>query len=171
MRQKFHVAILPALIAVFSGQALAQATPPVFSIKESEPRLGSLIKRNSAWATTIPLNRRYGELTQEQKVAFHANYEQIADGDEPPFPVDGLRPIVDALTKAQGKLLVKGDLRLLVDVDANGDAVSVSAVGSPSPEMTKVAASVLLLTKYKPAVCAGQACKMQYPFSLSFRLE
>jgi hypothetical protein len=171
MRQKFHIAILLVLLPVLSGQAQSQTAPPAFSIKESEPRLGSRIKRNIAWSTTIPLNFRYHELSAEQRQAFHLNYEQIADGDEPPFPADGLRPIVEALSKAQRKLLVKGDLRLLVDVDANGDAISVSAVGSPSPEMTKVAASVLLLTKYKPALCAGQACKMQYPFNLSFRLE
>jgi hypothetical protein len=44
----------------------------------------------------------------------------------------------------------------------------VKAIGSPSPEMTQFAASVLLLTKFKPAICGGQPCKMDYPFRFAF---
>jgi len=37
--------------------------------------------------------------------------------------------------------------------------------------MTKFESSVLLLTKFKPAVCAGKPCKMQFPFRFKFRVE
>ncbi len=45
----------------------------------------------------------------------------------------------------------------------------VEAYEVPDPELAKFAASGLLLTKFKPAICKGAPCKMQYPLML--RLE
>lgn len=88
--------------------------------------------------------------------------------DEPPFPADGLKPLLHAISKGQSKLLVRGELRLVADVGPDGSVLSVQALGSPSTEMTEFAASVLVLTKFKPAVCKGQPCKMQFPLYLNF---
>jgi hypothetical protein len=98
----------------------------------------------------------------------HRWYESIAPGDEPPFPLDGLKPVV---WKGQAKLLGTGELFLIATVEANGVVAQVKAIGSPSPEMTKFASTVLLLTKFKPAVCAGRPCKMDFPLWYSFRVE
>ena len=170
------VAVFGALLGtVAHAQTQAQAQtvlpPPEYAIKESGPRLGTNIREKLAWSTELPLNRRYHELTAHEKSILNAMYEQMRDGDEPPYPLDGMRPVVDMLTKAQAKLLVTGELSLLVDVDAAGAPVSVAASGSPSPEMTQFAASIFMLTRFKPALCQGQPCAMKYPFRMRFAVR
>ena len=46
---------------------------------------------------------------------------------------------------------------------------AVSVFESPDPEITRVAASVLMLSKFKPAVCAGRPCAMQFPLEVNLR--
>jgi hypothetical protein len=43
--------------------------------------------------------------------------------------------------------------------------------GCTYPKMTKAMASVLMLEKYKPAVCGGSPCQMQFPFRMNFHVE
>jgi len=91
----------------------------------------------------------------------------MGPGDEPPFPVDGMKPIFNAVKKAQYKLKARGELNLAVTVGPDGKATKVEDFGSTNkPEMTEFAGSVLLMTKFKPAVCNGKPCAMQFPFRL-----
>jgi len=150
---------------------MAQTSNPEYSIKFENPPIGSHIRRDAVRGSPIPINRSYHELTPEQRASVHRWYESIAPGDEPPFPLDGLKPVHDAVRKGQAKLLVTGELFLIATVEANGVVAQVKAIGSPSPEMTKFASTVLLLTKFKPAVCAGRPCKMDFPLWYSFRVE
>jgi hypothetical protein len=92
----------------------------------------------------------------------------VEPGDEPPFPADGLAPLYDTIRLGQQKLKVRGDLEVAVTVGSGGDAIDVQVLKSPSTEMTEFAASILLMTKYKPAVCKGQPCRMQFPVSIRF---
>jgi hypothetical protein len=149
----------------------AQSAMDGYGIREVDPRLGSLIRRYAVSGSSLPIDKRYSELTAEEKAIVIGWYEKVEAGDEPPFPVDGLRPIYDALRKAQANLLVGGELILVADVGADGKPTRVTALGSPSSEMTKFASSVLLLTKFKPAVCGGKPCKMQFPFRFKFHVE
>ncbi|MFZ6801338.1 hypothetical protein [Undibacterium sp. Di24W] len=50
--------------------------------------------------SAIPINKTYGELTVEQKATLHGYYDRIELGDEPPFPINGLKSIYEALRKA-----------------------------------------------------------------------
>ena len=160
---------LVALVALVSAVTVsAQQSAPEMTLKESHPRTGSSIRRSVAFSHRLPFNRRYEELSNEQRALLHSYYESIGPGDEPPFPLDGLKPIVSIIQRAQAKLLVEGDLSLLVTVGGDGVAREVEAIGSPSPEMTKFAASVLMLTKFKPALCGGEPCSMQFPLYLRF---
>ena len=52
---------------------------------------------------------------------------------------------------------------------ARDEATAVSVFESPDPEITRVAASVLMLFKHKPAVYAGRTCAMQFPFEVNLR--
>lgn len=169
--------IRPVLLSIAAAWALlvlpssAQTSKSEFGIREEEPRTGSMIKRYIVYGSALPVNKRYHEFTPEEKALLNQFYEKIEPGDEPPFPVDGLRPILEAVQKAQAKLLVQGDLILLVEVAANGEPTQVKAIGAPSPEMVNFAASLLLVTKFKPAICSGQPCKMEFPFRYNFRVE
>jgi hypothetical protein len=163
--------LVAACIALLTISCLAQTPKPEYGIREAEPRTGSAIRRYEVEGSRIAINKRYSELSTEEKASLNQYYEMVEPGDEPPFPSDGLKPIHEAIRKGQGRLLVVGELILLATVSAAGEVIEVKAIGSPSPEMTKFAASVLLLTKFKPALCQGQPCKMDYPFRFVFHVR
>lgn len=98
-------------------------------------------------------------------------WESIPDGDEPPFPLFGLKPVHQKVAAAQNRLLVEGPLVLVASVDATGEVTEIKAIGSPSQEMTMQVAGILYDTKFKPARCSGQPCAMQYPFSFRFTVR
>jgi hypothetical protein len=128
---------------------------------------GTIIKKELRWNSKIPLNKTYSQLTPEQKAEVHAMYEALAPGDEPPFPAEGLRSIFGAVRKAQDMLEARGELNLAVTVGPDGKATKVEDYGNVNKrEMTQFAAQVLLMTKYKPAVCNGKPCIGQFPFNI-----
>jgi hypothetical protein len=171
-----HSQLIRCLLAfasiTFLGFANSADLPePEFTIRERNAHTGSNIRKDLLWGSSIPINRTYGQLTPEQKAVVHALYERIEPGDEPPFPVDGLKPILEAIRKGQSKLLVTGTLTLAADVDSSGDVTKVEVYDNPDPILTKFAASVLMITKFKPAICKGVPCRMQYPFSFVMRVQ
>ena len=129
------------------------------------------LSRYAVRARSIPINRRYHELTAEQKEIINSWYEHIAPGDEPPFPAEGLQPIHEAIGRGQGKALVSGEMLLLATVNAAGDVEAVKVYRSPTKQMTQFVSGVLVLTKFKPAVCGGLPCRMEYPFTFTFKVE
>jgi hypothetical protein len=156
-----------ALLA-FVGQSSAQLSTPHYVMRDEAPPTGSILPRPEGAGFPIPVDRRYDQLTPEQKAVVHSWYEHVEPGDEPPFPADGLAPLYDTIRLGQQKLKVRGDLEVAVTVGSGGDAIDVQVLKSPSTEMTEFAASILLMTKYKPAVCKGQPCRMQFPVSIRF---
>ena len=140
---------------------------PTRVTNEATSDTGTLIRKEMRWSSKIPLNKTYGELTPEQKAELHAMYESLPPGDEPPFPLEGMKPIFSAIKKGQEKLLAKGVLSVAVTVGPDGKAMQVVDLGSTKNlEMTQFAATVLMMTKFKPAVCAGKPCIMQFPLNL-----
>jgi hypothetical protein len=165
------VCLAVCCFALLPHCASAQTPRAEYKIEEERPHTGSFVRRTVARTSKIPINRRYDELTQVEKAILGQDYEFASPGDEPPFPAEGLRPIFVAINKAHEKIHVIGDLFMIVDVGADGEAKSVKAVRSPSPEMAKFVGGLFYITKFKPAVCEGKPCAMQYPFRLSFFLE
>ena len=163
------VALTAALAA--SAQAADELRPPIYSLKQEVAITGSNISRRAVTSARIPLNRRYAELTPEEQDVVKSAYEAMYPLDEPPYPIDGTLPIFQALRTVQNKLLAQGDLSLFVEVDAQGQATAVSVMQSPDAKMTQAVAAVLMLTKYKPAVCRGRPCSMGYPFRMTFSVE
>ncbi|MEY2689433.1 MAG: hypothetical protein RL375_3632, partial [Pseudomonadota bacterium] len=139
------------------------------SVKEGEPVTGTLIRRSIVDGSVLPINKTYSELSTNELAILRGYYEQMAPGDEPPFPLAGLKPIYEALSDGKDKFRSRGDLLLAAEVDATGEVSGVKVYKSPDPDITKFAASVLLLTRFKPAVCNGKACKMDFPISVVFR--
>jgi len=168
--------LLAAVSALSFHSALAQvnespgrsSTAPAPTRYYNSPTgsTGTILKQEIRWNSKIPLNKTYGELTPEQKAELNKMYETLAPGDEPPFPAEGIKPIFTAIKNAQRVLQARGQLDMKVTVDAEGKAIKVEDVGSVrTGQMTELAQQVLLLTKYKPAVCSGQPCTMQYRFT------
>lgn len=164
---------VPALALLAVGMlhtsAFAQSPQPEYGIRQDLPTTGSNIRRYTFSGSVIPINKRYHELSAEERELVNGYYEHVAPGDEPPFPAEGLRSIHDAVRKAQEHLRVRGDLTLIASVSPQGEVTQVEAIGSPSREITEFAATVLFSTKFKPAVCHGEPCAMQFPVYYSFR--
>lgn len=143
---------------------------PTRRVNSATSETGSIIKKELRWRSKIPLNKTYGELTPEQKAAFHALYESLPEGDEPPFPIKGIKPIFSQLQQGQRVLQARGELNLAVTVGPDGKPIKVEdyggVTGANALEMTNYAQSLLMLATYKPALCQGKPCAMQFPFKL-----
>lgn len=110
----------------------------------------------------MPFNRRYGEMTSEQQAAIRDQVVDMAPDDEPPFPVDGLQPIVEAIAQGQRQLEAVGPMTLVVDVDADGRPTAVAVYRAPDDRTGTFVARLLMVQQYKPARCAGQPCAMAF---------
>lgn len=131
---------------------------------------GTMLKKRLRWTSSIPLNKTYEELTPEQKAEFRKLYETLPEGDEPPYPIQGLKPVFSAVQYGQDILQARGEIDFAVTVGPDGKATYVQShqelKGANAREMSNYVASVLMMAKYKPAVCSGQPCTMQFPFKL-----
>src|SRR5436853_4068221 len=128
-----------------------------YILKEEEPQIGTSIRRERVRGD-VPFDKRYSELSPAEKRLFKSQYEGMKESDEPPFPAAGLGPLYRKISVLQDRLRLKGALDMDVEVDAEGNARSVKVFKSPSSEATQVAAGVLMLEKYKPAICDGKPC-------------
>jgi hypothetical protein len=120
---------------------------------------------------SMPFDKSYDQLTAEQQNRLKLLYVALAEGDEPPFPLQGLGALYGLVAKGQQRLLVSGEFRADAEIDKDGNVASVAVLRSPNEEVTKFMANVLLLTKFKPAVCQGQPCSMGFPMKVNFELR
>jgi hypothetical protein len=137
-----------------------------YSIKEEV--LGSHIASAAIDKVPVPVDKTYAELTPAQKMLVKSLYEPMADSDEPPYPLNGPRTILETCEEIAKHLRVRGELSLAVTIDPAGKPIAVEVMKSPDREVTQKMAMVLMLEKYKPAVCNGAPCQMQYPFRIEF---
>jgi hypothetical protein len=151
--------LIVGIFAFGNVQADPNYTPSTSStgtILKKGPRVPDI-----EWNSKIPLNRTYAELTPEQRAQLNAMYDSLAPGDEPPFPEDGIKPI----RNAQRKLHAVGELNMTVTVGPDGVATKVEDLGNVRTEkMTEIARQALMSTRYKPAMCNGAPCTMQFHF-------
>lgn len=160
--------VMALVVAVFSGTVRAEEPlpPAAYRLKEDQASTGTNIRSTVVYGSAIPLNRRYAEMTAEERRLVKSQYEPMADDDEPPFPVNGLGPVYADVQKVVQKLQVAGQMTFAVDINADGEATAVKVLLAADPKLTRTVASVLMLTKYKPAICAGRPCAMAYPFRI-----
>lgn len=161
------VAFVSPLLALNSA-VHAEGAAPTYSIKEET---GSHIIRKPVQNIYVPPDKTYAELTPEEKQRIKSFYEPMTEEDEPPYPEHGLRAILEAALKLQHGLLVDGAMFLAVSVDASGKGTSVAVYQSPDEQLTRAMAGVLMFTRYKPAICHGVPCKMEYPFRFQFKVR
>jgi hypothetical protein len=155
----------PCDAAMAPADMLAQATIP---ITQARAVTGSRIRRELP-KLTIPATDPYDKLTAEQRRAFRALFTNLAEGDEPPYPIDGLLPVANSLAFALADGAIdEGELFLTVRVDEKGEPQSTSIYSTPSQRISKEAATALMKIRYKPATCAGKPCTSEFPFTARF---
>ena len=149
---------IASLLFVCAGASLAFDSSPA----------GPALRRDVGMAK-VPLSSRWDQLTAEQRDRIKASYQPMGAADEPPYPVDGIAPLMLKLQKGAQVFGVSGQLDMAVDVDGNGVAHDVSVYAQPgTAKFSQFVASVLVTTRYKPGVCGGHACTMAFPLQLTF---
>lgn len=163
------VGVLAGLVLLAdSPQAGAQASLPIV---QARPDTGSRIRREVV-KLIIPAEKRYDELTPDQRAKFRAQFSNLADTDEPSYPIAGLRPIAEDLVLALADGPVgKGALFMTVHVDEKGEAKSTAVYETPDSRVSREAAVVLMKARYKPASCNGRPCSSEFPFTVRFDVE
>jgi hypothetical protein len=134
---------------------------------QARPGTGSRVRRELP-SLTIPATDPYDRLTSQQRADFRAQFTNLAEGDEPPYPLDGLLPIAKSLVFVLADVTVplgEGDLFLTVQVDEKGEPLSTKIYASPSAAVSRQAATELMKVKYRPATCAGNPCSSEFPFT------
>jgi hypothetical protein len=164
MRSLSVVAIALLLAAT---PALAQDT---YAILEDQPAVGSTIKRRLvSWP--VPINRTYAELSPEHRAIVRAPYKDMAAGDEPPYPVRGMEPLLREVSVVQKNQLGEGPVKIVIKVDEKGEAQSAARLESPSNTVTQLVAFALMREKYKPGTCGGRPCARDFVFEHNFQRD
>jgi len=115
-------------------------------------------------ATKLPANKAWAELSPAQQAQFRNAYTGLPDGDEPPYPREGMQALTDPVRFAANQLRVEGSLTLHLEINAEGEVRRVAVYKSPDAELSKAAASIAVQTAFKPARCAGKPCAMAFPW-------
>jgi hypothetical protein len=142
-----------------------------YALMQERADTGTHIKHEAASGFNVPANLGYEKLTPEQQQLVKHPYRILLEGDEPPYPVNGPAAITRAFVEMQSKVLINGMFRLNVLVDGDGKPISATVLQAPDPELGKIAGSVLMLSKFKPARCAGKPCTMRYTYNTRFTLK
>jgi hypothetical protein len=164
------------IVGALAGLALVVGAPHVgaqasLPIVQARPDTGSRIRRELV-KIFIPAEKRYDELTPDQKAKFLALFSNLGATDEPPYPADGLRPLAEAIVVALADGPVgKGTLFVTVHVDEQGDAKSTAVYETPGSRVSREVATVLMKAKYKPAKCNGTPCSSEFPFTARFDVD
>jgi hypothetical protein len=161
--------LMLGLLGIFGCCPMAAAdiaAPEEYTILQSAPSLGSNIKREIIRAGYVPLDKRYADLTPEEKARLLRDYWQLKPGDEPPFPANGLMPVLNAVKLAYEKLLLQahGPLVLSVEIDDKGHPNGFVVRESPDPFITEAAAVALMDQTYKPGTVNGKPSVMRFAF-------
>jgi hypothetical protein len=154
---------------VFLGSAVdAQDVAPTYSIEKNVAG----VPRKAISNIYVPPDKSYAELTPEEKQRVRRLYDPpLSEEDEPPYPENGLRRILETALQLEEYFPVRGTMFISVSVNAAGEATSADIRRSPNKTMAQAVATVLMRTKYKPAVCHGSPCRMEYPFRFKFELS
>jgi hypothetical protein len=150
----------------FSAAAAAGAAD-LYAIREDIPETGSNIPR-AVVVWPVPINRRYEELTADQRRIVRDDYVRLASDDEPAYPRDGMEAILTQVARIQSNQMDTGRLHFAVKVDANGNPRGVAVLASPNAAIAQAVSYALMDTQYKPARCDGKACESEFSFKYRF---
>lgn len=155
---------------VFAAEPPA-ATRPAFSATESAPETGTRLRKDVGSTSLYPLDKPWQRFSEEEKARVRELYEDMRPGDEPPFPARGMRPVLETLSRVMGAAGKRGVVHLEMTVDAEGKTTTFKIYEMPDLDTAKYVAAVFNSTKFKPALCAGKPCRMDFPFKVRIRLD
>ena len=164
MKHRIAVLALASAMALVAGPAAAAEELPY---RITDILTGSLVPQDII-RSAAPFDGRYAELTPEQKAALANDYESLPAGDEPPYPLYGLRHMIKPVVRYADTAAPVGPLIASVVVDSQGQPGEVTVYRSPDAETARLVAAALSFEKYKPALCHGQPCRMSYVLRLDF---
>lgn len=148
----------PIILALAGALGLAGASAALaddLPYRISDTLVGSMIPQDVIRGP-VPFDSRYAELSAEQKATLASDYESLPAGDEPPFPMYGLRHMIKPLVRFADTYSPVGPLVATVMVDSQGHAGEVTVYKSADPQLTRVVGGMLALETYRPALCHGQ---------------
>jgi hypothetical protein len=162
---KLHIVLLAAAsaIALAAGPAAAQE----MRYRITDTIVGSILPQEII-RSSAPIEGRYSELTPAQKAAVASDYESLAAGDEPPYPMYGVRHLISPVVRYVDAGEPVGSLVATVVIDSQGKPGKITVYKSPDQVLTRFVASQLATEEYKPALCHGQPCEMTYVLRLEF---
>ncbi len=151
------------------GTVVAVTDAVRYSMREDVNR--ALIPRKTAIGLPVPFKKAYAELTPAEQWLVKKEYPILQERDEPPYPLGGAAAIAQSFVEAQRSLQTDAEFRLNVLIAADGKPTTAEIIKAPTPELGRLAATILLLAKYKPAICAGKPCAMRYPVHFKLTME
>jgi len=156
-------------MALLLGTQIAQGQE-LFTVRETLAAVGSNIHPLSASAN-LPFNKAYAQLSPEQVQIVRSGYESMPEGYEPPYPEKGIKSIYTLLDKGLNSAArqVQGEVIASGQVDENGLVQSVSFHNSPKQDMQTLVAWVLMQVQFKPGMCGGKPCAMEFPITVDFQ--
>ncbi len=161
MRTMARVGMLSVLWAASAGAA------ELYALREDIPETGSNIAKAVVY-WNVPVDKRYEELTAGERERVRDEYVRLGARDEPPYPRDGMKPILSEVARIQARHFGTGLAHLAVRVDASGQPVGVAVLKSPDDTVTRAVAYALMNARYKPAKCDGAPCAGDYSFKYNF---
>lgn len=142
---------------------------PPQALKEDAARTGSMIRREVVRGSLVPFAKRYEELSSAERAVVRSWYDNLAEGDEPPYPAAGTANLYRRIADMQSAVPREGLLSLFVTIDADGKPTNVSVMATPDMDVARYVAKLLLQERYKPARCGGQPCEMQFPVRVQLK--
>lgn len=153
-----------AALSLILCATAASAQGATSIVREAEAPTGTNLRQIVGQSSLYPLTKTWAEFTAQEKSRLRQFYVDMAESDEPPFPLHGMAEITREISHRASSAGYHGELRLHVTVDALGNAKSVDFIKYVDLERAKPIARVLVNSKFKPGVCAGRPCEMQFPF-------
>jgi hypothetical protein len=129
----------------------------------------SILVESRGWAmirysTPVNSKKKYSDLSKEEQVTWRAlQYEEMPDDDIPPYPADGLQPLLEAIVAKNISEEVKGLVVVHVEIGPDGTPRYADLLNTPSKKMGDYVLDVAMQTKYTPAKCKGVPCTMSFP--------
>lgn len=149
-----------ATALVGSGMA-PDAMAAEYVLRQVQPSTGSNV-RKVLLRSAIPYDKSWSQLSAAEQQLVRDNYDGLAADAEPPFPLDGLIPIIRELERTE-KYADTGTLLIVIEVDAAGEATDGKTLATPDSAMASALLRAAMKMQYKPGKKEGQPVAMKFP--------